>query len=68
MIGQRLGFAPHTIELSAAYLNNWLHVLKSDKRAIFRQAADAQRACDYLCGLSEAARGAGEGDSAQTAA
>jgi len=68
IVGQRLGFAPHTIELSAAYLGNWLHVLKSDKRAIFRQAADAQRACDYLCELSEAGRGAGEGDSAQNAA
>lgn len=42
----------HTIpkprEDHAAYLGNWLQVLRSDKRAIFQAAAYAQRAADYL--------------------
>jgi len=29
-------------------------VLRSDERAIFNYAADAQRACDYLVAASEA--------------
>ena len=35
-------------EENAAYIANWLQVLKSDSRAIFSAAADAQRAADYL--------------------
>lgn len=54
LVGQTLGFTPHTLELSAAYLDNWLRVLKSDKTAIFKQAADAQKACDYLMAASAA--------------
>ena len=59
-LGQKLGFTAHTLEMNAAYLHNWLRVLRSDKRAIFRHAADAQRACDYLV----AASAAGQGDQA----
>jgi antirestriction protein ArdC len=55
-LGQELGFTAHTLELNAAYLYNWLRVLRSDKTAIFRHAADAQRACDYLIARSEAGR------------
>ncbi|MFM2417730.1 MAG: hypothetical protein RL385_2453 [Pseudomonadota bacterium] len=32
----------------AAYLNSWIRVLKSDKRAIFSVAGRAQKAADYL--------------------
>jgi antirestriction protein ArdC len=32
----------------ASYIANWLTVLKNDKRAIFRAAAHAQRAADFL--------------------
>jgi len=32
----------------AAYINNWLAVLKSDKRAIFTAASQSSRAADYL--------------------
>ncbi|MEQ9040248.1 MAG: zincin-like metallopeptidase domain-containing protein [Silicimonas sp.] len=53
-LGQKLGFSAHTLELNAAYLDNWVRVLRSDKRAIFKHAADAQRACDYLVAASEA--------------
>lgn len=41
----------------SAYLDNWLRVLRSDKRAIFKHAADAQRACDFLVAASEAGQG-----------
>jgi len=56
-LGQKLGFSAHTLELNAAYLDNWVRVLRSDKRAIFKHAADAQRACDYLVSASEAGQG-----------
>lgn len=56
-LGQKLGFSAHTLELNASYLDNWLRVLRSDKRAIFKHAADAQRACDYLVAASEAGQG-----------
>ncbi|KIC39823.1 antirestriction protein [Ruegeria sp. ANG-R] len=55
-LGQKLGFSAHTLELSAAYIDNWVRVLRSDKRAIFKHAADAQRACDYLVAASQAGR------------
>ena len=55
-LGQTLGFTAHTLEMNAAYLYNWLRVLRSDKNAIFKHAADAQRACDYLIARSEAGR------------
>jgi antirestriction protein ArdC len=35
----------------AAYMDGWLKVLKSDKRAIFTAASHAQRAADFLHGL-----------------
>src|ERR1035437_6637274 len=35
-------------EENAAYIANWLEVLKQDSRAIFTAAAHAQRAADYL--------------------
>ena len=35
----------------AAYIQNWLKVLKDDKRAIFSAAAHAQKAADFLHGL-----------------
>jgi antirestriction protein ArdC len=35
-------------ENTAAYLDNWLKVLKSDKKAIFQVSAAAQTAASYL--------------------
>lgn len=35
----------------AAYIHSWAKILGSDKRAIFKAAAHAQRAIDYLHGL-----------------
>ena len=43
-----LGITPEPREDHAAYIGNWLKVLKEDKRAIFQAAAHAQRAVDYL--------------------
>ena len=63
-LGQELGFTAHTLEMNAAYLYNWLRVLRSDKTAIFKHAADAQRACDYLIARSEAGRGGGSAEAA----
>lgn len=46
-----LDLTPEVREDHAAYIANWLEVLKSDKRAIFTAAAHAQKAADYLIGL-----------------
>ena len=38
----------------AQYLNNWLQVLKQDRKAIFKAASLAREAAEYLTGTSEA--------------
>ncbi len=43
-----LGLALEDRDDHAAYIGSWLKVLKGDKRAIFKAAAHAQRAADYL--------------------
>ena len=53
-LGARLGFEPHHIEDSAAYIVSWLEALRNDKRLIVRQAAAAQRAVDYLLSFTTA--------------
>ena len=47
-----LEITPETREDHAAYLDHWLTVLKEDNRAIFKAAAHAQRAADFLHNLS----------------
>lgn len=42
----------------ACYISNWLTVLKEDKRAIFSAAAHAQRAAEYIAGLTVKAQAA----------
>ena len=42
-----LGFETE-LTTNAAYLKNWIAKLKEDEKAIFRAAADAQKAADYL--------------------
>ena len=37
---------------NAAYLGGWLSVLENDTKLIFRAAAEAQRAVDYILGKS----------------
>ena len=46
-----LGLTPEPRDDHAAYIGNWLKVLKEDKRAIFTAAAHAERACGFLHGL-----------------
>ena len=41
-------------ENSAAYLQGWLNVLKADKKLIFKAAAEAQKAADYILGNNPA--------------
>ena len=43
-----LGITPEPREDHAAYIANWLKVLKDDKRAIFTAAAHAERAAGFL--------------------
>jgi antirestriction protein ArdC len=38
-------------ENSAAYLQGWLKVLKADKKLIFKAAAEAQKAADYILNI-----------------
>jgi len=47
-----LGITPEPREDHASYLAHWLQILREDKRAIFAAAAHAQRAVDFLHGLS----------------
>jgi antirestriction protein ArdC len=39
---------PHDPSQHAAYVQSWIKALKEDKNEIFRAAADASRACDFL--------------------
>ena len=43
-----IGIKLHDREDHAAYLANWLQTLRSDKRAIFAAATQAQAAADWL--------------------
>ena len=49
-----LGITPEVMPDHAAYIGNWLIVLKNDKRAIFSAASHAQRAAEYLHKLEPA--------------
>lgn len=37
-----------TIENHASYINSWIQLLKHDKKAIFKAAADAQKSTDFI--------------------
>ena len=50
-----LDITPEVREDHASYLDHWLTILESDKRAIFQAASNAQRAVDYLHSLQLAA-------------
>ena len=50
-----LGIAAEVRDDHAAYIGEWLKVLKSDHRAIYSAAAQAQRAVDFLHGLQPVA-------------
>jgi antirestriction protein ArdC len=48
-----LELASEPREENASYIANWLEVLKNDTRFIFKAAAHAQRAADYLASFSK---------------
>lgn len=50
-----LELTPEVREDHAAYIDSWIKVLKSDKRAVFTAASHAQRAADFLHGLQKLA-------------
>jgi antirestriction protein ArdC len=47
-LGADLGIAAEPREDHASYIDNWLKVLRNDKRAIFTAASHAEKAVDYL--------------------
>lgn len=47
------GIEQRVIENSAAYIQGWLRVLKSDKKIAIIAAGQAQRAADYILGRKE---------------
>jgi len=51
------GLAPQTLENSAAYVQSWLKVLKSDSRMVVTAASAAQKAVDYVLGKSHGESG-----------
>src|SRR5271157_5700328 len=48
MVCAELGIADVDFSNNAAYVASWLEKLRSDRKEIFRAAADAQRIADYL--------------------
>lgn len=46
-----LSITPEVREDHASYIDNWLKVLKCDKRAVFSAASHASKAVDFLHGL-----------------
>ncbi len=46
------GIDNSTIENSAAYINSWLRKLKEDKKLIVQAAGQAQKAADYMLGVT----------------
>lgn len=48
ILGAHLRLPPDHISDHAAYIGSWMSILRSDKRAFFRAAAQAQRAVDWL--------------------
>ena len=57
-----LGLTPEPRADHASYIENWLRVLKNDKRAIFTAAAHAERAAAFLHGLQPKAETGAEAD------
>ena len=47
----RLGFEK-TMSNNVSYINSWLSILKQDNKAIFKAAAKAQKAADYIFDLA----------------
>jgi antirestriction protein ArdC len=46
------GFVDVTFDNSAAYIQSWLRKLKDDKTLIVKASSQAQKAVDYILGVS----------------
>jgi antirestriction protein ArdC len=46
------GIESNTVDISAAYIASWLRVLKNDKQLVIFAAAQAQRAADFIQGVT----------------
>lgn len=62
MLTAHLGIQGEHIDNHAAYIQSWLKALKNDRRHIFKAAAEAQKACDWVL-----AKGEGAADTARAA-
>lgn len=47
------GILPATIDNTAAYLDSWIRTIREDRKAVVVAAGAAQRAADYILGLSK---------------
>jgi len=57
MLAGVCGISPAVIENSAAYLRNWIGVLKGDSKLLIQAASAAQKAADYIRGISTKSAG-----------
>ena len=48
MVGAELSLPEQDLPNTAAYVADWIARLRSDRKEIFRAAAEAQRIADYL--------------------
>jgi antirestriction protein ArdC len=51
------GISPAVLNNSAAYLANWIRVLKGDSKLLVSAASAAQKAADYIRGISQKSTG-----------
>ena len=51
------GIEKRTIEESAGYIQNWLSVLKDDRKLVVHAATQAQKACDFVRGVEHGTNG-----------
>jgi antirestriction protein ArdC len=52
MLAGQTGIFTETMENSASYIQSWLKNLKNDKTLVVQAAQQAQKACDYILGVS----------------
>lgn len=47
-LGAEIGCLQENLEFHANYIESWLGALRSDKNAIFKACADAEKACNFI--------------------
>ena len=52
MLTGLVGFVDVTFDNSASYIQSWLRKLRDDKTLIIKAASQAQKAVDYILGVS----------------